>query len=193
VPEGRDFVAAQGVPVEVSPERAGEAADAAFVSGRFASSVLRDPGAGQSRSCSGSLRAYRGAALTLCIDDDVVRDMRAASYHYHPWTSAGGLPGAAERELSTGACIQSGRSGVLSMRPGAAPERKVSRVLLTMGGEDPGNHTLKVIEAASGRLAGLEVDIVIGPSHPDPTSVEQQQHAVCRRRSCTAHRAGSGN
>jgi UDP-2,4-diacetamido-2,4,6-trideoxy-beta-L-altropyranose hydrolase len=41
------------------------------------------------------------------------------------------------------------------------------RVLLTLGGADPENHTLKVIQALAGaEVAGLEVTIVMGASNP---------------------------
>jgi len=81
--------------------------------------------------------------------------------NYHPWTSAAGYRALPERELLLG-LHSSGPKRRSSMRPAPRPEPEgLARPPDHGRRRNRENHTLKVIEAASGRLAGLEVDIVI--------------------------------
>jgi UDP-2,4-diacetamido-2,4,6-trideoxy-beta-L-altropyranose hydrolase len=45
------------------------------------------------------------------------------------------------------------------------------RLLITLGGEDPFNHTAWIVRHTSCILQTVEVTIVIGPAHPDPAGV----------------------
>jgi UDP-2,4-diacetamido-2,4,6-trideoxy-beta-L-altropyranose hydrolase len=57
-------------------------------------------------------------------------------------------------------------------REGPAPEA-ARRVLVTLGGADPDNVTLKVIEALhDSRIVGLEARIIVGPSNPRFSELE---------------------
>lgn len=58
---------------------------------------------------------------------------------------------------------------------------KAKKILVTMGGADPGNETLKVIRALNSLDApGLEVKIVAGPSNPNKEIlVNAMRHAPC--------------
>jgi spore coat polysaccharide biosynthesis predicted glycosyltransferase SpsG len=47
---------------------------------------------------------------------------------------------------------------------------KARRLLVTFGGEDPFGHTRWVLESFGPMLVGLNVTVVIGPAHPDPSS-----------------------
>jgi UDP-2,4-diacetamido-2,4,6-trideoxy-beta-L-altropyranose hydrolase len=50
----------------------------------------------------------------------------------------------------------------------------LSRVLVYYGGSDPGNETLRTLRVLSNsRFAGIAVDVVVGPNHPDPASVRE--------------------
>ncbi len=65
--------------------------------------------------------------------------------------------------------------GYNTIRPGyfAAAEKSDRRaVLITMGGEDPGNHTAWVLRHLGDLFAGRPVIAVIGPAHSDPDAVE---------------------
>lgn len=58
----------------------------------------------------------------------------------------------------------------------------VNNILVFLGGSDPTNQTLKVIEALSSHsLRHLNVDVVIGPNHPDPEGIRLK----CRSRPLT--------
>ena len=57
---------------------------------------------------------------------------------------------------------------MFAVQPLATPAR---RLLVTFGGEDPLNHTRWVLENFVPEIAGLDVTVVIGPAHPDPSSV----------------------
>lgn len=67
------------------------------------------------------------------------------------------------------------------------PERdgRIRRVLVFMGGADPGNQTSKVLEALMHpTLESLAVDVVVGVNHPDPDRV---RNAVAERAATTLH------
>ena len=60
---------------------------------------------------------------------------------------------------------------------------EVRRVLVFMGGSDPSNETGKVIEAlTSPDLTYLQVDVVIGANHPDPSAIAEMAEARQRTR-----------
>ena len=44
-------------------------------------------------------------------------------------------------------------------------------ILITFGGEDPKNHSLQILNRFSRFLEGYHLDVVIGPSHPSPQSL----------------------
>jgi UDP-2,4-diacetamido-2,4,6-trideoxy-beta-L-altropyranose hydrolase len=63
-----------------------------------------------------------------------------------------------------------------TVRPGyfaAAQKKDRKAVLITMGGEDPGNHTAWILHNLGDLFAGRPAIIVIGPAHADPHSVER--------------------
>lgn len=50
---------------------------------------------------------------------------------------------------------------------------EVRRVLVCMGGSDPGNQTATVLQALSALpFAHLAIDVVVGENHPDPAGIE---------------------
>jgi UDP-2,4-diacetamido-2,4,6-trideoxy-beta-L-altropyranose hydrolase len=68
-----------------------------------------------------------------------------------------------------------------TVRPGyfAAAEKSGRRaVLITMGGEDPGNHTAWVLRHLGNLFAGRPVIAISGPAHSDPESVESAAKTV---------------
>jgi len=46
------------------------------------------------------------------------------------------------------------------------------RTVVTFGGEDPHNHSLWVLTELGEVLAGSRTDVILGPAHPDPASVQ---------------------
>jgi UDP-2,4-diacetamido-2,4,6-trideoxy-beta-L-altropyranose hydrolase len=68
-----------------------------------------------------------------------------------------------------------------TVRPGyfaAALKKGREAVLVTMGGEDPGNHTAWILRNLGDLFAGRPALIVIGPAHADPRSVESAAQDV---------------
>jgi spore coat polysaccharide biosynthesis predicted glycosyltransferase SpsG len=53
------------------------------------------------------------------------------------------------------------------------------RLLITLGGEDPLNHTAWVIHHAAGILQTVEVAVIVGPAHPDPAGVVAAAEQCC--------------
>ena len=51
--------------------------------------------------------------------------------------------------------------------------KATERILVTMGGEDPKNHTLNLLSHLFQVSPLYHFDIVLGPSHPDPNAVER--------------------
>jgi UDP-2,4-diacetamido-2,4,6-trideoxy-beta-L-altropyranose hydrolase len=68
-----------------------------------------------------------------------------------------------------------------TVRPGyfaAAQKKDRQAVLVSMGGEDPGNHTAWVLRNLGDLFAGRPVIVVIGPAHPDPDAAEKAAKEV---------------
>ena len=63
-----------------------------------------------------------------------------------------------------------------TVRPGyfaAAQKADRKAILITLGGEDPGNHTAWILRNLGDLFANRPVLVVIGPAHSGPASVEQ--------------------
>ena len=169
-PEGFAFIAAQGMPVTVSPARAGDPQDVAFIQARLGESGRGTVLVLDSRDiASGQGAAYCAGAVTMVIYDEVPRDIACdILLNYHPWIGPGEYPPAASQQLLFGLDYN-----LVAEDYFEGGERPASRVFITMGGQDPRNDTRRIIETCANLLSGHEVDVVVGPSHPDPESVAQ--------------------
>jgi len=68
-----------------------------------------------------------------------------------------------------------------TVRPGyfaAAQKADRKAILITLGGEDPGNHTAWILRHLGDLFVNRPVLVVIGPAHSDPASVEQAAKKV---------------
>jgi spore coat polysaccharide biosynthesis predicted glycosyltransferase SpsG len=169
--EGREFIEAQGMPVAVSPGRAGEADDAAFIAARVSECGPRVVLILDSRDIPAVRGAdYCGRAVTLVIDDQEPRDIQSDFLlNYNPWIEPQAYPSVAGRELLLG--LDYNLVAEDYFRNGEEAKEGAPRVLITMGGQDPHNDTLRIVETCGDLLAAHDVDVVVGPSHPDPASV----------------------
>lgn len=173
---GADFVGAsrimsRGYTVITSPARVGADADRDAISDLWgcggADLVIVD----SKRADASYLAACRAKALLLLIDDDadgakpvdilVNNQIDADASHYC--------------DSVTGRSHLLGPSYNL-VDPGYFPlqrpaEGQIQRVLITFGGEDPGNHTRWAMETLVAAHPELIVDVALGPAHPDPESV----------------------
>lgn len=170
-PEGFAFIAARGMLVTVSPARAGDPQDVAFIQARLGKSGRGTVLVLDSRDiASGQGAAY--GAVTMAIDDEVPRDIACdILLNYHPWIGPGAYPQAASQQHLFG--LDYNLVAEDYFEGGEKVVGHASRVFITMGGQDPRNDTLRIVETCANLLSGHEVDVVVGPSHPDPESVEQ--------------------
>lgn len=76
-----------------------------------------------------------------------------------------------------------------TVRPGyfaAAKKADRKAILITLGGEDPGNHTAWILRNLGDLFANRPVLVAIGPAHSNPASVEQAAKNIA---SAEIHRA----
>jgi UDP-2,4-diacetamido-2,4,6-trideoxy-beta-L-altropyranose hydrolase len=75
-----------------------------------------------------------------------------------------------------------------TVRPGyfaaAQPGRRA--ILISMGGEDPANHSAWILRHLADLFAGRPILVVVGPAHPDPDAVAAAAHGI---KACEIHRA----
>lgn len=67
---------------------------------------------------------------------------------------------------------------LFSVRP---QHGKAERLLVTFGGEDPGNHTRWTLERLAAVIETLDVTVIVGPAHPDPASALAAARSVGAR------------
>jgi UDP-2,4-diacetamido-2,4,6-trideoxy-beta-L-altropyranose hydrolase len=76
-----------------------------------------------------------------------------------------------------------------TVRPGyfAAAQKPGRRaILISMGGEDPANHSAWILRHLADLFAGRPILVVVGPAHPDPDAVTAAAHGI---KACEIHRA----
>lgn len=184
---GADAVARRGHRSRLAPESAGRGADLQFVldviqgeqeSGRRPILVV------DSRCVDEDyVRACSELCFSVCLDDEQLRDLPCdVLINGHVWVSVDDYPARAGRTVLAGSRYNLVRQDYFREKAdeGASPAGTQSgslSVLITLGGEDPGNHTCWLVEQLADLLAAQATTIVVGPAHPDPESV---QRAVAR-------------
>lgn len=114
----------------------------------------------------------RDLAVVVCLDDEDCRDLACdILVNSHPWVDDADYPANPARTLLTGP-----RYNTLSLasfyRTSQPCKNDVGRILITLGGEDPHDHTSWIIESCADLLEPFTVDVIVGPAHPDPQNVE---------------------
>ncbi len=116
-------------------------------------------------------RSLRDLAIVLCLDDEECRNLACdILVNSHPWIDDTDYPNLPGRVLLTGPRYNTLSSDIFC-RTDDRDRSHVERILITLGGEDPHDHTSWFIENCADLLTPFTVDIVVGPAHPDPQRV----------------------
>ncbi|MCW0234948.1 MAG: hypothetical protein OJJ21_15210 [Ferrovibrio sp.] len=131
---------------------------------------------------AGHTEAITSVAPTVVLDDEALRDL-PCSLLINPnfWVRVTDYPhAAAARRILSGAAYNLINPEYFTQRslPRSSPP---SRILITMGGEDPWNCTSWLIRNAADILNNWTVDVVVGPFHPDRTDVERAAELLTRK------------
>ena len=106
-------------------------------------------------------------ANVICFDDEVARDLPCrAVINNNIWARASAYSAHNMRELWIGPKYNTIDSGYFSI---AADRRE--GLLVTMGGEDPHDHTSWLVRTLRDQIVDLPVHVCIGPAHPTPDRV----------------------
>lgn len=108
-------------------------------------------------------------APVVYFDDEEARDLPSVGViNNNVWADRDDYPARNDRIMLLGPSFNTVDPRYFEL---AGTER--DGLLITLGGEDPANHTAWLIETLTDRLLSLSVDICIGPAHPDPDGVER--------------------
>ncbi len=108
----------------------------------------------------------------VCFDDEVARNLPChAVINNNLWANATDYQAREGKVLWLGPRYNTVNPAYFSL---ARRERK--GVLLSLGGEDPHDHTSWLIEALAAQLQSLPVHVCVGPAHPAPENVV----SICR-------------
>jgi spore coat polysaccharide biosynthesis predicted glycosyltransferase SpsG len=121
-----------------------------------------------SKDVGGSyIEQCKGYSPIACFDDEIARNFPCdVVINNHIWGSK------YEYKLPPGALLLAGpKYNTVDAAYFEIQREKRCGVLITLGGEDPSNHTEWLIETLSEELAGLPAHVCIGPAHPSPRSV----------------------
>ena len=166
----------------LAPESAGRDADLQFV----LDAVQREQESGRRpilvvdsrRVDEGYVRACSELCFSVCLDDEALRDLPCdVLINGHVWVSADDYPARARRTVLAGSTYNLVRQDYFGKQADedASPAGTQSgplSILITLGGEDPGNHTSWLVEQLADLLTAHETTIVVGPAHPDPETVQ---------------------
>ncbi len=109
----------------------------------------------------------RAIAPVVCFDDEVARDLPCdVLINNHPWACADDYGQRAGRKLLFGPKFNTVRADFF------APPLTRRGLLITLGGEDPANHTAWLIEQLAADIGNLPTLVVIGPAHSNPETIQ---------------------
>jgi UDP-2,4-diacetamido-2,4,6-trideoxy-beta-L-altropyranose hydrolase len=115
-------------------------------------------------------RALRPVA---CFDEKISRELLCdVLINNHIWARLSDYDVRTDRRLLIGPAFNTVHPSYFGL---AEPRRGL---LITLGGEDPLNHTAWLIDALADAIGTLPTLVCIGPAHPDPDSVL----LVCKKR-----------
>jgi UDP-2,4-diacetamido-2,4,6-trideoxy-beta-L-altropyranose hydrolase len=116
---------------------------------------------------------FRDTATVACIDDEMFRDLHCdVLINNNIWVEPGSYGQRRDRSLLLGPKYNLVRQSFFELASNKI-QNSSPRVLVTMGGEDPLNHSLWILENFREQLSQCEVVVVVGPSHPAPESIRE--------------------
>jgi spore coat polysaccharide biosynthesis predicted glycosyltransferase SpsG len=131
------------------------------------------------RADAAYVQACRQHARVLCIDDELHRDLPCELLLNNHLGQIDGVYGEREgRQLLLGPGFNNIRKAFFEVGENNAGG-SAEGVLITLGGEDPHNHTSWALEHLGDLLADRELTVIVGPAHPDADAVERSvaEHA----------------
>lgn len=109
----------------------------------------------------------RALSSVVCFDDEVARSFRCdVIINNHLWGGASDYQVDDECHLLLGPDYNTVSPAYFGVRD----ERRCG-LLISLGGEDPQNHTAWLIDTLASEMGDLPVHVCIGPAHPNPASV----------------------
>ena len=174
-PDGlaRNFIESRGHDCLPSPALAGGGEDLDFLLGTL-SEVSEKPHlvVDSRRVAADYLDACRGPSVVTCLDDEALRDLPCdLLINGHVWVTPESYPPRADRRVLAGADYNLIPPSLFAERA-AGGERRALRVLITLGGEDPHNHTAWAVKSFADLLSEAETTVAIGPAHPTPATTK---------------------
>ncbi|WP_417845201.1 hypothetical protein [Thalassospira povalilytica] len=124
---------------------------------------------------SGFTGRFNALGLTVCLDDEKYRSFDCdILVNPNPWSvrSQYQITSPERTEIIAGEGCHFVDLQYINQRELERYSALHPHILLTMGGEDPLNHTSWILQSCAEVLADVQVDVVIGPSHPDARQVE---------------------
>lgn len=174
-PDGaaRKFIADRGFSIVDATEGAGGTSDLEEVRGHLENMVQPRLLVIDSRDISSDYcRSCKDLAVTLCFDDEECRDLACdIIVNNHPWVRDDDYASRPDRLCLTGPVYNTISPAIF--RDVAADSLKdVRRILITLGGEDPHDHTSWIVRSCAELLSSYDVDVIVGPAHPNPNQVK---------------------
>lgn len=170
---GAQLVTSRGFPSALSPSAAGLSPDMRMLFRAIAKTNTRPILVIDNKYVQSAYSmAFRDTACVVCIDDEQGRDLPCdILINNNVWASEDTYPERSDRLLLLGPTYNLVREGFFridaSKKRGARPRN----LLITMGGEDPDNVSLWVLNAVIDLNTGLEITVVVGPAHSDKESI----------------------
>ncbi len=174
------FIESRGHAVALSPALAGGEEDLAFLGDHLGRAEGRSLLLLDSRRLDGAyVERCRARAAVACLDDEELRDLPCdLLVNGHVWVTEESYPARAGRRVLAGADYNLIPPAYFADGRAAAEPGAPLRVLVTLGGEDPHNHTAWVVEQLGDLLAAQSVTLVIGPAHPAPATTKHMAWAT---------------
>lgn len=180
---GQGFIESRGHDCLLSPALAGGDEDLGFVLDELSRGAERPILVIDSRRIGPDyVSACRDRGAVACLDDESLRDLPCdLLINGHVWVSAESYPARAARRVLAGADYNLIPPSLFAAESQSAATADPLHVLITLGGEDPHNHTAWVVESCADLLIGLGTTIVIGPAHPTPATTKHMAQASLPR------------
>jgi spore coat polysaccharide biosynthesis predicted glycosyltransferase SpsG len=173
-------VRAEGFEISPAPGSVGSPAGRAWLAQRIESLPRDSVLTFDSKQVDAAIvEACNPHLAVACFGDEVALDLPSRLIvNNHPWANAAEYGVRPNRRLLLGPRYNTIDPAYFEQ---PAPGRR--GVLISLGGEDPGNHTAWLAECLADRLRGIPVRIVIGPAHPAPDAARD----ACARHIPHAH------
>jgi UDP-2,4-diacetamido-2,4,6-trideoxy-beta-L-altropyranose hydrolase len=115
---------------------------------------------------------FRQTSYVACIDDEKFRDLKCDTLiNNNIWATHDSYPQRKGRTLLLGPEYNLIRQSFFEVTRKNKGRSVLSRVLITMGGEDPLNHSHWFLENFLTEFSKCEVIVIVGPSHPAPDTI----------------------